>query len=79
MDQKGSREGSHEEILFQGKRGNEGRPEKQENPTGDRGSQTCAHRREPELDGQCAGERSGVGAYGGEMEKEGQRTKMPRT
>lgn len=30
--------------------------------------------REPEL-----GERSGVGTCGGEMEKAGQRTKMPRT
>lgn len=35
--------------------------------------------REPELGGPCAGERSGVGACGGEMEKAGQRTKMPRT
>lgn len=34
--------------------------------------------REPELGGQCAGERSGLGAYGGEMGKEGPRTKMPR-
>lgn len=32
MDQKRSGGGSHEEILLQGKRGNEGRPENQENP-----------------------------------------------
>ena len=46
MDQKRNGEGSHEEILLQGKRGNEGRPENQENPAGDRGPQTYAHRSE---------------------------------